>query len=226
MSGSTLFRLGAPIERSAERDAALRATLPHVAFSGWTEASLRAGLADAGEDPDLAPLMFPGGGVELAEYFSDWADRAMAAELAGRDLPSLRIRERVALAVRVRLEVVHPWREAVGRAIALMALPTSGPVAARILARTVNAVWHACGDRSADFSWYTKRALLAGVYTATVLYWLRDESEECEASWAFLGRRIDGVMQIMRARHTVEQALSGLKLPDPFGLLGRRRHPV
>ncbi len=60
----------------------------------------------------------------------------------------------------------------------------------------MDAIWHLAGDRSADWSWYTKRAILAGVYGATLLYWLRDDSEDDEATLAFLDRRLAGVGRI------------------------------
>jgi len=219
-----MIGLSRAIERSEERDAALLGMLPHVAFTGWTEASLRAGLADAGEEPGLAAILFPGGPAEMVEYFADWADRMMAAELARLDIGTFRIRARIALAVRTRLEVVAPWREAVRRALAFLAVPkpSHAAIAARTLARTVDAIWRACGDRAADFSWYTKRATLAGVYSTTLLYWLRDESEDCNASWAFLDRRINEVMQIPKLRENIRAAACRFRLPDPLGLFRHR----
>lgn len=40
------------------------------------------------------------------------------------------------------------------------------------LALMVDDIWYWAGDRSTDFNWYTKRALLAGIYTSTgLLIW-------------------------------------------------------
>ena len=64
-----------------------------------------------------------------------------------------------------------------------------------LLYRTVDAIWYAAGDTSADFNFYTKRATLAGVFSSTLFYWLNDRSEGNEATWAFLDRRIDDVMR-------------------------------
>lgn len=209
------------IERSAERDRAVEATLPHVALDGWTAKALRAGLADAGLDPADLTLLFPRGPVEAIEVWGDLADRRMADAVGALDLPAMRIRDRVTAAIRLRLEQNAGYKEAALRATALLALPQNAPAAARMTARTVDAIWRAIGDRSADFSWYTKRASLAAIYGATMLYWLRDDSEGAEATLRFLDRRIDALMLIPK----VQRRLGALAahLPDPFRLLGRLR---
>jgi ubiquinone biosynthesis protein COQ9 len=64
-------------------------------------------------------------------------------------------------------------------------------------------MWYAAGDKSTDFNFYTKRATLAGVYSATLLYWLNDRSAGSEATWAFLDRRIDNVMAFEKLKSQV-----------------------
>ena len=95
--------------------------------------------------------------------------------------------------IALRLEQNRPYKEAIRRALAVLALPQNARAAATCTARTVDAIWHAAGDRSADFSWYTKRAILAVIYSATLLYWLRDTSEDDAATLAFLDRRLAGL---------------------------------
>jgi ubiquinone biosynthesis protein COQ9 len=190
----------APPERTAERDAALDALLPRVPRQGWTMAALRGALADLGGDRLDAELLFPGGAADMVEAFIDLADRRMV-EAAG-DLSALRTpgRVRALLAARFRLGREH--REAIRHAAGVLALPRHAGLAARCTARTVDTIWHAAGDVSADFSWYTKRATLAAVYSATLLFWLRDAGEDDSATLAFLDRRLSGVARIgaMRAR--------------------------
>ena len=213
--------LSAPPERTEARDRLLLAALPHVTFDGWTDAAFRAGARDLGLDIREARLLFPGGAREAVAHFSDWADRRMLAALAGHDLAALRLRQRVALAVRLRLKVLAPWREAVRRSLGFLALPPNGALAARCLYRTVDAIWHAVGDRSVDFSFYTKRALLAAVVSATTLYWLDDDSEGSAESWGFLERRIGDVMRIPSLRQRLDRVAE--RLPDPFRLLRATR---
>jgi ubiquinone biosynthesis protein COQ9 len=200
-----------PPERSPERDAAIEATLPHVPFDGWTRRALRAGLADIGEAAEDANLLFPGGAPDMIGTFCDWADRRMEASAASQDLASLRTHEKVRAVIVLRLEQNRPYREAIRRALALLALPGHARLAARCTAHTVDAIWHAAGDRSADFSWYTKRAILTGVYAATVLYWLRDTSDDDTATLAFLDRRLAGIGRIGSLRRRAGNALGRLR---------------
>ena len=191
------------VERSAERDAAIAATLPHVPFDGWTRRALRAGLTASGMAQEDAELLFPGGAADMIEAFCDWADRRMEEGAASLD-PTMRLHRRVRAVIALRLEQNRPYKEAIRRAVALLALPGNARLAAVCAARTVDAIWHAAGDRSADFSWYTKRAILAAVYAATVLFWLRDSSEDDAATLGFLDRRLAGVGRIGTVRRRAE----------------------
>ncbi len=202
------------------REKLIDAVLGHVPFDGWGEVALLAAAKDLGIDRGLALNAFPGGAAEMIEYHSCLADRRMVAAFEAAEPAGLKLSEKVALAVRLRLAANIPHREAIRRAAALLALPTHAVLAARLLYRTVDAVWYAVGDRSTDFSFYTKRGLLAGVYSATLFYWLNDKSPDCTETWAFLDRRIADVMRIPRAKARLTAL--GEKLPDPFRLLRRR----
>lgn len=199
-------------ERSPERDAAIAAMLPHVPFDGWTLQTLRRGLADIAVPADEATLLFPGGTADMIEAFCDMADRQMEAEAATLDRDSMRLHERVRAVIKLRLAQNRPNKEAVRRAVALLALPSHARLAAACTARTVDAIWHAAGDRSTDFSWYTKRAILTVVYGATLLYWLRDSSEDDAATLAFLDRRLAGVGHIGSLRRRAETAMGRARL--------------
>jgi len=180
---------------SAAREAVLRAALPHVGFDGWSQATLDAAIAETGVDAGLARLAFPRGGIDMALGFHRMADNWLEDDLAGRDLANLRIRERVTLCVRRRIELIADHREAVRRGAALFALPLNAPEGARLIWQTADLIWRHCGDEATDYNWYTKRAILASVYTATVLYWLGDTGPRADATWEFLDRRIEGIMR-------------------------------
>ncbi len=208
------------------RDLILLATLPHVVFEGWSEAAVNAGIADLGDMPEIgsktALHVFPGGMRDLAAHFSDWADRRMVAEMAKNDIESLKVRERVALGVRCRLQVLAPHREALRGCLAFLALPQSAGLSLKCGYNTVSEIWYAAGDESADFSFYTKRAMLAPVLVSTVLYWLSDEGDgegDFPETWAFLDRRLGDVLNIMGARNRMTKRLG--KLPTPFSLCKR-----
>lgn len=200
----------------------LDAALPNVAFDGWTTRLMREAARAAGISHGEMRLAFPGGVLDLVDCFLADGDRRMEEALARRDLAALKIRERITLAVRMRIEVDAPHREAVRRAVTLLALPLSGIAGPRALTRTVDTIWRAVGDRSTDFNFYTKRAVLAGVYSAVTLHWFADQSEDFADTWTFLDKRIADVMRIEKVKASVRKI--GDALPDPLGLIGRWRY--
>lgn len=203
------------------RDAIIEKALPHVAFDGWTVTALAAGARDAGLDAARAELAFPGGPIEAIRHFSAWLDRRMLDALEARDLKAMKVRQRIATAVMTRLDLALPHREAVRRSLAALALPHNAPVALGLLYRTVDAMWHAAGDTATDFNFYTKRGLLAGVVSATTLYWLSDESEGQADTRQFLDRRIAEVMEVPKILGRIGRL--GESLPWPWKVL-RRQH--
>ena len=205
---STLF--WRPLEPSDERDRLFDAALGHVPFDGWSDKALLAGAADLGLDPDAARRAFPGGALALIGYHAARADRRMSEAAAMIDLSSLGVRQRIAAILRARFEANASAREAIRAAMGVLALPPNLPIALSLLYRTVDMVWWTAGDGSTDFNFYTKRLLLAGVYMATLNYWLNDRSENCAETWAFLDRRLDDVMRIQRARGRLDGAMPNL----------------
>lgn len=203
----------------------LDAALMHVAFDGWTPATWDASVADSGVDPTLAEALFPRRAVDLAVAYHKRGDAMMLARLKEADLGSLRFRDRVAAAVRYRLEAVED-KEAVRRGATLFALPQHAAEGAKLIWGTADAIWTALGDTSEDANWYTKRATLSGVYSSTVLFWLGDDSPEHQASWAFLDRRIDNVMQFesLKAQVNKNPLLKPL-LAGPNWLMSHVRAP-
>jgi ubiquinone biosynthesis protein COQ9 len=204
------------MKRKDAKDKILLAVLPHVAFDGWTEKSLALGVEDAGLSPDMALRTFPEGMRELAAHFSDYTDRKMLTALKKRDLGSMKVREKIALSVRLRLEANAEHREAIRHLLSFLALPFNAGVALSNTYRTVDNIWYALGDESVDFNFYTKRALLASVYGATVLCWLGDSSENFQETWDFLDRRINDVLKIPKWKADIREALSNLP-SFPFG---------
>lgn len=204
------------------RDDLIEVVMMHAAFDGWTEPAFRRAEADLHLPEGYARLVFPGGVIEAVEQMMRRADRLMLAELARHDIMSLKIRDRIRLAVRTRLEQAIPHREAVRQAIGLLALPQHAALSARSLWRTADEIWRAAGDRATDYNHYTKRLILSGVYSTTLLVWTTDQSEGFTDSWAFLDRRIDNVMQFEKLKFSL---LKGAKeLPSPTRFLGRLRY--
>jgi len=200
-------------ETAKLRDALIEAALPHVPFDGWTATALRRGAEDAGLDAAQAAKAFPHGGRDMVAHFSALSDRRMLEALDAMDLPSMRVTERVRAAVKLRLEQAEPYREAVRRSIAFLAMPQNAVLGVTLLHRTVDAIWYAAGDTAADWNWYSKRGLLAGVFGATVLYWLNDKSEGQADTWGFLDRRLQDAARFGKATGRLKERVRGLRRP-------------
>ncbi len=185
-------------ELDALREKLLLATLPEIAFDGWTMAAMKAGQADAGVELGDLYRAFPDGPIEMLAFHSDWADRVMLADMEEAKADEMRVRDRIAFAVRVRLERAAPHKEAIRRGLTLLAQPQHAALGTQLLWRTVDTIWHGAGDTSTDYNYYTKRMLLAGVYSSTLMFWLNDKSEGHERSWKFLDRRIAGALSVGR----------------------------
>ena len=177
----------------------LDAALDHVAFDGWSQATLSAAATDLGISDAQARLLAPRGAVDLAVAYHRRGDRAMLDRLKNAELANLRFREKVATALRLRVEEMGD-REAVRRASALFSLPIHAAEGARLIWETADHIWTALGDTSKDMNWYTKRATLSAVWASTVLYWLGDNSQGHADTMAFIDRRIEDVMRFEKVK--------------------------
>jgi ubiquinone biosynthesis protein COQ9 len=196
----------ARMDDNQAREAVLAAALPHAAFDGFTDAVLQKAGIEAGVS-DVARL-FENGPISLIEFYSSWADERMEARLAATDLKAMKIRERIATAVKTRLAVLKPQKEAARRAGASLSLPMHAALGAKLLYRTVDAMWRAAGDTSTDFNFYTKRGILAGVYASTAMRWFNDTSDDEKPTDEFLAARIENVMQFEKFKAKAKDALS------------------
>ena len=204
----------------------LEAALPHVPFDGWSETTLRAAIADSGVAEGLARALFPRGGIDLAVAYHRQGDTRMVAALAASDLAAMRFRDRIAHAVKLRLDVVED-RELVRRGTTLFSLPQHAPEGAKLIWGTADAIWDALGDTTRDLNWYSKRATLSAVYGSTVLYWLGDDSLGHQATWDFLDRRIEDVMQIEKLKAAVKaNPIGKALLAGPTKLMEKWRVPT
>lgn len=203
----------------------LSAALPHVPFDGWSDRTLLAAAADAGLSEGIARALFPRGGVDLALAYHARGDEAMVEALGAEDLSALRYRDRIARAVMLRLELAD--RELVRRGTTLFALPQHSAEGAAAIWRTVDRIWTALGDESRDVNWYSKRATLAAVYGATVLFWLGDTSPEGAETKAFLDRRIDQVLGFEKLKAQFrDSALGKAFAAGPGRILSSIRAPA
>lgn len=206
------------------RAALAPAIAANAGFDGWSDAAITLAAESEGLDADVARLAFPGGALDMIDAWFAAIDAAMLAALPPGDLATMKVREKITALVEARLDLLAPNREALRRALALLAMPNNLVRAAKLGWRAADAMWHAAGDTATDYNHYTKRTMLAGVYGATVTVLLDDESENHAAASAFLARRIEGIMRFEKTK----ARLLGRPThrPSLSRFIGRLRYPV
>ena len=192
------------------KSAIIAAALPHIPFDGFTDTLMTRAAKEAGVDKEDLARLFPNGAIGLLEAYSLGVDAEMEKRLAKLKLRSMPVRARIATAVKTRLAILKPHKEAVRRAVAHLSLPPNVPLGVRLVYHTVDAMWRAAGDVSTDFNFYTKRGILGGVYSTTLLRWLTDDSEDERVTDAFLAARIENVMQFEKLKSRAKAGLGRL----------------
>lgn len=196
----------------------------HAGFDGWGEAALAMAAGELGVPAERARLAFPGGAAEMIDAWFDWVDKAMLEAFPPERIAALKVRDRIRELLLFRLQTLAPAREALRRALAMLALPRNAARAAGLAWRSADRIWRLAGDTAADFNHYSKRAILIGVYGSTTMIFLDDESEDLADTRAFLDRRIEEVMRFEKAKARWKGSTS-----PPFSLsrfLGRLRYPA
>lgn len=208
-----------------ELRAALAPLIPaNAVFDGWSDEALAMAASQLGVPAERARLCFPGGAVEMIDAWFDAVDRAMAQAWPLERVARLKIRERIRDLVLYRIGVINPHKEALRRALAILALPQNALAGPRLAWRAADRMWRIAGDTATDFNHYSKRAILSGLYGATMLVYLDDETEQLSTTRGFLDRRIDDVMKFEKTK--AQWRGSRERLPSLSRFLGRLRYPV
>jgi ubiquinone biosynthesis protein COQ9 len=195
-----------------------------AAFDGWSEAAVREAAVAAGIDPDAAQFAFSGGAMAMIEAWVRSVDAAMQAALPADQIAALKIRERIRTLVQFRLDAIAHQKEALRRALSIMALPQNAPRSLALGWSSADAMWRLAGDTATDYNHYTKRLTLGSIYAATLAVYVNDSSEDHAETKAFLDRRIEGIMKFEKAKAQLLRPRD--EMFSPARLLGRLRYPA
>lgn len=192
-----------------QRKAVLKAALPHVLFDGWTDKLLARATKEAAVKAELA-LLFPKGARDAVAFHSHLADKNVADILSKQEgFSALPIHIKIRTAILKRLELAAPDKEAIRKALSLLSMPKNMPLKLKLLHDTCDSMWNLAGDNSTDYNWYTKRMILGGVYSSTLMCWLNDESEDMADTKAFLDRRLSNVKTFGDAKKKLLSSFRG-----------------
>ncbi|HVI05461.1 MAG TPA: COQ9 family protein [Sphingomicrobium sp.] len=194
----------------------------NAVFDGWSRKAVDSAAAQLGIDPVQARLAIPKAPTDMIGLYIEEVDRALEAYFTNERLAGMKIREKIRALVWRRLEIMGPAREAVRRALAVLAMPHNLPIALKISWQTADRMWRIAGDNSTDFNHYTKRMTLGALYGSTLLIWIDDESEGLAETAAFIDRRIDDIMKFEKFKADWRGSSEHLSLSR---FLGRLRYP-
>jgi ubiquinone biosynthesis protein COQ9 len=196
----------------------------HAAFDGWSDEALAMAARELGVPAPRARLAFPGGAMEMIDFWFDSIDVAMLGAFPPERIAAMKIRERIRELVLFRLNAMLPHREALRRAFAILAQPQNVVASTKLAWRAADRMWRVAGDKATDFNYYSKRAILTGVYGSTSLVFIDDNSDDLADTRAFLNRRIDDVMRIEKVKASWRGGRD--RLPSLSRFLGRLRYPA
>ena len=200
----------------------LKAALPITAFEGWTTRTLSEACHACDLPKGAEGVYFPDGPLELIAFWSEECDAAVEAHLESLDISKMRIRDKVTSGVIARLEAIGPHGEAAKRASARLALPDAIGQGPAQIWRAADTIWRAIGDSSTDYNYYSKRTILSGVLTSSLISWLSDETRDKAKARAFVDARIENVMQFEKAKWTLKEKTQNW--PNPAEVLGAIRY--
>ena len=193
----------------------VKAMLTHVPFDGWTWEAMEQGAIDLGfEKKKTSSLrikifkeLFKNGSIDFIDTFSKIIDLEVIENYNLVEPKPERVPEKIKKIIMTRLNLCHKYKEAVRSSISVTAIPVNSKISLNILYKTCNSIWRMAGDKSTDFSFYTRRISLAAVYTSTLLFWLNDNSNNNIETEFFLDRRLKDISKIS----SLKKPLSDLK---------------
>jgi ubiquinone biosynthesis protein COQ9 len=195
-----------------------------AAFDGWSEAAVREAADAVGIDPDAAVFAFSGEAMQMIEAWVRSVDKAMAKALPADQIAKLKIRERIRTLVQFRLDAIAGQKEALRRALSIMAMPQNAPRTLALGWASADAMWRLAGDTATDYNHYTKRLTLGSIYAATLAVYVNDVSDGHAETKAFLDRRIEGIMKFEKTKARFMRPRE--EMFSPARLLGRLRYPA
>ena len=196
------------VTREEKKEIFLYSLLDKVSKNGWSDDILSLCSGDSVLSSDEVRVFFPHGRIDLLKFWFSLSDSLMLKDLKDIEIESLKIRERIKIIIKKRLQRWVLYRSAIKKTIPLLLQPSYNQYIIFSLGVTLDLMWRVAGDKSVDFNYYTKRGLLFGVYSSTLIFWLDDSSEDFIETWNFLDRRIEEVLGIPKFKKNIDNTLS------------------
>ena len=174
--------------------------LNHVPDLGWTwdalsKAALNSKKMKSHSEEELQTI-FDNKISTIIGIFNDKLDEEMFAIFNPENNKNLGVTQTVKALVLSRLRASENYKSIIKTSLFFMAQPGNAYEALNQLMKTSNKIWEIAGDTSRGRNFYSKRLILAGVYSSTLAYWLAKETRSIDGSEDFLDKRLDDVKNI------------------------------
>ena len=190
-------------ENNKNKSEILKLSLKKLRLHGWSDELLEEVSYELYKDHHKAEIIF-GSVKNLVDYYLQDIDNKMLEKLKKLDPKKLKIRECIKQAILIRINLLK--QDHVKETLKFFANPLNADLGLSSLMRTCDHIWHFAGDKSTDFNYYTKRILLSGVYSSTLLYYLKEpDPKKIEE---FVADRIDNVLTIGKFKQNVNEFLT------------------
>lgn len=195
----------------------------NAVFDGWTQKAVDSAAAQLEIDQDKARLAFPKRPEAMVAAWIEAVDAEMARRLPPEKLLDMGVTARIRALIWERLRIAGDAREAVRQGLSILSMPQHVGLGLSTAWHSADVMWRLAGDTATDFNHYSKRTILAGVYAATLLAWLDDDSEDWSETAAFLDRRLGDVGKFEKLKAQWRRGAG--RRPSLVRFAGRLRYP-
>ena len=188
-----------------EKQLILKNFLKNAAFDGWNETCLKLATQKAGFEEGYQHLLFPNGIKDLTKLFHQNLNQEMKNQFL--DCTLNKAHEKIIYLLELKIKLYQPHKEAVRALMKYNLNPLNILTAKLMLWDSCNIMWYLAGDRATDYNYYSKRILLASIYSSSILYWLNDDSEDYQQTKAFIRNRINNILSLGKVKKSITTLL-------------------
>ena len=150
----------------------------YVAKYGWNKNLLNKIAEKSKYDSNTITALFPDGYKSLLQLYLDEINLKMTNESKTLNLIRLKVHERIRELFILRLDIMAKEKRIITKTFFHLLLPNNYKFSLINLYKTVDQMWFLAGDNSTDFNYYSKRAILASIYSRTMMHFINNDDLE------------------------------------------------
>ncbi len=172
------------------KDKIIEDSIQDIIFEGWNEKTIKKSFKKNKVDTELFFELFPKGTKDAIMHYIDLADRKMVTSYNKIKMKPKKLSEKIKSLILIRFKQENHNKEAIRKASRTLIINQNLFLSSKTLYKTIDLIWRTAGDTSTDFSFYTKRFSLSGIYMAAFIAWLNDYENNLDEIESFIDRRL------------------------------------